>query len=138
MYLEDEIGPEEEEALLREIAKRIWDYGMETAAIMFLETSKPIAYIGAQMGQAVLLPLLNFAGDVPFERGDKYLRIVQSKDNLEKLIQILEYIAIHEKLPEPEFSENKKKDPEVEISSEPEPEGKREEKRKGWKRFFPF
>lgn len=138
MYLEDEIGPEEEEALLREMAKGIWGIGMETAAIMFLETSKPIAYIGAQMGQAVLLPLLNFAGDVPMERGDKYLRVVQSKDNLEKLIQILEYIAIHEKLPEPEFSENRKEDPEAEISPEPEPEDKGEVERKGWKRFLPF
>ena len=138
MYLEDEIGPEEEEALLREMAKGIWGIGMETAAIMFLETSKPLAFIGAQMGQAVLLPLLNFAGDVPMERGDKYLRVVQSKDNLEKLIQILEYIAIHEKLPEPEFSENRKEDPEAEISPEPEPEDKGEEERKGWKRFLPF
>ena len=137
MYLGDEIGPEEAEALLREIAKRIWDYGMETAAIMFLETSKPIAFIGAQMGQAVLLPLLNFAGDVQMERGDKYLSVVQSKDNLEKLIQMLEYIAIHEKLPEPEFSENRKEDQEVETSPDPEPEDKGEE-RKGWKRFLPF
>jgi len=137
VYLGDEIGPEEAEALLREIAKRIWDYGMETAAIMFLETSKPIAFIGAQMGQAVLLPLLNFAGDVQMERGDKYLSVVQSKDNLEKLIQMLEYIAIHEKLPEPEFSENRKEDQEVETSPDPEPEDKGEE-RKGWKRFLPF
>ena len=137
MYLGDEIGPEEAEALLREIAKRIWDYGMETAAIMFLETSKPMAFIGAQMGQAVLLPLLNFAGDVQMERGDKYLSVVQSKDNLEKLIQMLEYIAIHEKLPEPEFSENRKEDQEVETSPDPEPEDKGEE-RKGWKRFLPF
>ncbi len=87
MYLGDEIGPEEAEALLREMAKRIWGYGMETAAIMFLETSKPLAYIGAQMGQALLLPLLNFAGEVPLERGDKYLRVVQSRDNLENLIK---------------------------------------------------
>ena len=138
MYLGDEIGPEEAEALLREIAKRIWDYGMETAAIMFLETSKPMAFIGAQMGQAVLLPLLNFAGDVAMEKGDKYLSVVQSKDNLEKLIQMLEFIAIHEKLPEPEFSENRKEDQEAETSPDPEPEDKGEEERKGWKRFLPF
>jgi len=138
VYLGDEIGPEEAEALLREIAKRIWDYGMETAAIMVLETSKPMAFIGAQMGQAVLLPLLNFAGDAPMEKGDKYLSVVQSKDNLEKLIQMLEYIAIHEKLPEPEFSENRKEDQKVETSPDPEPEDKGEEERKGWKRFLPF
>jgi len=138
VYLGDEIGPEETEALLREIAKRIWDYGMETAAIMVLETSKPMAFIGAQMGQAVLLPLLNFAGDAPMEKGDKYLSVVQSKDNLEKLIQMLEYIAIHEKLPEPEFSENRKEDQEAETSPDPEPEDKGEEERKGWKRFLPF
>jgi hypothetical protein len=138
VYLGDEIGPEEAEALLREMAKRIWGYGMETAAIMFLETSKPLAYIGAQMGQALLLPLLNFAGEVPLERGDKYLRVVQSRDNLENLIKMLEYLAIHEKLPEPEFSENRKEDQEAETSPEPETEDKGEEEKKGWKRFLPF
>ena len=131
------MGPRRQR-LSSEIAKRIWEYGMETAAIMFLETSKPIAYIGAQMGQAVLLPLLNFAGDVPMERGNKYLRVVQSRDNLEKLIQMLEYIAIHEKLPEPEFNENREEEQEAETSPEPETEDKGGEGRTGWKRFLPF
>ena len=139
MYWED-ISPEEEEILIQEMAKLIWGYGMETAAIMFLETSKPIAYIGAQMGQAVLLPLLNFMGEVPLEKGDKYLRVLEKKDSLESLIQTLEYIAIHEELPPLKLSERMEqeepeKTEELEESPSEEPENI---KQKWWKKYFPF
>jgi hypothetical protein len=137
LFWDDEITPEEEEVLLHEIARRIWDYGMESAAMLFLETSKPFAYIGAQMGQVVLLPFLNFLGDDPLLRGDKYIRVLQKHDNVDKLLAILEYISIHEKLPELKLIEGNL------ISEKPPEEPSIEEvdtitEKKGWRRFFPF
>ena len=137
MYWE-EISPEEEEVLTHEMAQLIWGYGMETAAIMFLETSKPIAYIGAQMGQAVLLPILNFMGDVPLEKGDKYLKVIQKKDCLENLIQVLEYIAIHEELPPLKLSERIIPDEELDESQESKPNESEKDEKKWWKKFLPF
>ena len=137
MYWE-EISPEEEEVLIHEMAQLIWGYGMETAAIMFLETSKPIAYIGAQMGQAVLLPILNFMGDVPLEKGDKYLKVLQKKDCLENLIQVLEYIAIHEELPPLKLSERIIPDEELDESQESKPNESEKDEKKWWKKFLPF
>jgi hypothetical protein len=134
----EEISPEEEEVLIHEMAQHIWRYGMETAAIMFLETSKPIAYIGAQMGQAVLLPLLNFMGDVPLEKGDKYLKVLQKKDCLENLIQVLEYIAIHEELPPLKLSERIKPEEKLDESQESKPDESEKAKQKWWKKFLPF
>ena len=137
MFWDDEITPEEEEVLLHEIAKRIWEYGMESAAMLFLETSKPFAYIGAQMGQVVLLPFLNFLGDDPLFKGDKYIRVLQKHDNVDRLLNILEYISINGKLPEMKLtnaqliSDKPPEDPVVE-EEETIPE------KKGRKRFLPF
>ena len=137
MFWDDEITPEEEEVLLHEIAKRIWEYGMESAAMLFLETSKPFAYIGAQMGQVVLLPFLNFLGDDPLFKGDKYIRVLQKHDNVDRLLNILEYISVHEKLPEMKLTNAQL------ISDKPPEEPPVEEKdpaseKKGWRRFLPF
>ena len=137
MFWDYEITPEEEEVLLHEIAKRVWEYGMEAAAMLFLETSKPFAYIGAQMGQVVLLPFLNFLGDDPLYKGDKYIRVLQKHDNVDRLLDILEFISVHEKLPELKLSNAQL------ISDKPpeEPEVIEEEERpekKGWRRFIPF
>ena len=141
MFWDDEITPEEEEVLLHEIAKRIYEYGMETAAMLFLETSKPFAYIGAQMGQVVLLSFLNFMGDDPLYKGDKYMRVLQKHDNVDRLLDILEYISIHDKLPALKLSDAQL------ISERPreEPEQKTipkneevDKERKGWRRFLPF
>lgn len=138
MFWDNEITPEEEEIILHEIAKRIFDYGMETAAMLFLETSKPFANIGAQFGQVALLPFLNFMGDDPLYKGDKYMRVLQKHDNVDQLLDILEYISINEKLPpltltdSQLISEKPKEEEEEPEDLEPKP------KKTGWRRFLPF
>ena len=137
MFWDDEITPEEEEILIHEIAKRIWGYGMESAAMLFLETSKPFAYIGAQMGQVVMLPFLNFLGDDPLYKGDKYMRVLQKHDNVDRLLDVLEYVSIHEKMPDLKLTD-------AQLISErppeepPEEEEKPAPEKKGWRRFIPF
>ncbi len=137
MFWDDEITPEEEEILIHEIAKRIWGYGMESAAMLFLETSKPFAYIGAQMGQVVMLPFLNFLGDDPLYKGDKYMRVLQKHDNVDRLLDVLEYVSIHEKMPDLKLTD-------AQLISErppeepPEEEEKPASEKKGWRRFIPF
>lgn len=137
MFWDEEISPEEEEIIIHEVAKRIFDYGMETAAMLFIETSKPFATIGAQMGQVVLLPFLNFLGDDPLYRGDKYMKVLQKHDNVDKLLDVLEYISIHEKLPPLKLSdaqlisEKPKEEP-------PKDESEPKDKKTGWRKYLPF
>lgn len=50
MYWDLEITPEDEEEMIRNIAEKIHKYGMEVAAILFIESVRPLTYIGAQMG----------------------------------------------------------------------------------------
>ena len=136
MFWDEEITPEEEEILIHEIAKRIWEYGMESAAMLFLETSKPFAYIGAQMGQVVMLPFLNFLGEDPLYKGDKYLRVLQKHENVDRLLNILEYVAVNEKMPDLKLTDAQL------ISERPKPEPPKEDdkvpEKKGWRRFIPF
>ncbi len=137
MFWDDEITPEEEEILIHEIAQRIWGYGMESAAMLFLETSKPFAYIGAQMGQVVMLPFLNFLGDDPLTQGDKYMRVLQKHDNVDRLLDVLEYVSVHEKLPELKLT-NAQLISERPPEEPPEEEEKAVTEKKGWRRFIPF
>ena len=136
MFWDQEITPEEEEVVIHEIAMRIYDYGMETAAMLFLETSKPFANIGAQFGQVALLPFLNFMGDDPLYRGDKYMRVLQKHDNVDTLLDVLEYLSIHDKLPPMKLTDSRlisdkpKEKPEKEAKAKPE--------KTGWRKYLPF
>ena len=129
MFWDEEITEEEEAEVIEWAAQQLYKYGMETAAIMFLESLKPISRYGSSMGQLFLSPMLPFLGDNLMMKGDKAMRIFEEDRNVERLIVRLEELAVNgldseqEQKTEPKYQENK--------------EAPKEEK-KGWRRFLPF
>ncbi len=128
MFLDEEITPEEEAEIIEWTAKQFYRYGLETAAIMFLESLKPISRYGSSMGQVFLSPLLPFLGDNLMFKGDKALRVFQEQANVERLIQRLEELAAEE---DGKVSADKEESKE---QSEDEPP----KEKKGWRKYLPF
>ena len=53
---------------------------------MFLESVKPIVFIGSQMGQFFIAPFLSIFGNL----GIDYIKFFEKRENVEKLLQKLE------------------------------------------------
>ena len=129
MFWDEEITPEDEDEIIEYIARQLYKYGMETAAIMFLESLKPISRYGSSMGQMFVSPLLPFLGDNITVKGDKALRVFEDTQNVERLIQRLEDLAVNGLKSEQEI----KQEPECQEDKEAP-----EEEKKGWRKYLPF
>jgi len=129
MFWDEEVTPDEEARVIEWAAREFHKYGLETAGILFLESGKPLAFIGSQIGSVFVMPFLPFFGDSAYTKGDKFFKVFQKRDNLEKLIKRLE-----------ELSEKGLINEGKEKGSEGEKEGeiKAREEKKGWRRFLPF
>lgn len=132
MFWDEELTPEEEEEIIEWAARQFYKYGMETAAILFLESYKPISRLGTSMGTVFFTPLMPLFGDNTAIRSQKVMKLFQEGKNVEKLIQRLEEIAtkgIH--LEEDEEGSDTETDP-------PETPPEDVEERKGWRKYLPF
>ncbi|MEM3055662.1 MAG: hypothetical protein QW639_00330 [Candidatus Bathyarchaeia archaeon] len=121
MYWDVEVSPEEEEEIIRKAADLIHRYGMDVAAILFIESIKPLTYIGGQMGRFFLSPFLPAFGERIGRGGEKFFTVFEKRENVEKLLRLLEEKAKEEEKPKEE--------------RRPEAQG---EKKRGWRRFLPF
>lgn len=100
LYWDVEVSPEEE--LIRKIAEKVHDYGMEVPGILFLESVKPLTYIGSQMGRVFVSPFLPILGDEIGMTGEKLMRVFEKRENVEKILSRLEELADKEKRKQPE------------------------------------
>ena len=116
MFGNIDVTPEDEEEMIRKAAELLHKYGMNVAGIIFLESVKPLVYIGGQMGRFFLFPFLPFFGEGVSQGSEKFFTVFEKRENVEKLIQLLEKKA-------------KEKE---------EQEKKRSSTKKGWRRFLPF
>ena len=124
MFWDEDITEEEVDEIIEWTAKQFLKYGMETAAILFLESYKPISRLGASMGTVFFTPLLPIFGDNTAMRSEKVLRIFQEEKNVERLIKRLEEIASEEQ------NKSKSNDDENYVSENTE--------KKGWRKYIPF
>jgi hypothetical protein len=124
MFLDEDITEEQVDEIIEWAAKQFFKYGMETAAILFLESYKPISRLGASMGTVFFTPLLPIFGDNTAMRSEKVLRVFQEEKNVERLIKRLEEIASEEK------NKSKSNDDENNVSENTE--------KKGWRKYIPF
>lgn len=88
--LDDEIGPEERDALVDALAKKIVARGLETAAVLFLEMNKPISFLAGQTMIAAspfLIPLFGRHGV------DRYSRLLSEPGSVELIIRRIEELA---------------------------------------------
>jgi ribosomal protein L12E/L44/L45/RPP1/RPP2 len=140
---DSELPAEEVDSILLKAAEKIHLYGMETAAILTLESVKPLVYVGGELSRVVLAPFLPALGPDYNTLGDKLIYVFEDRKNIEKLIQILEKMAAGKYVPpgkegeEPEPEEKPAEgQAEAPVKKEKEPEEKTE--RKGWRRWLPF
>jgi hypothetical protein len=138
-----EVTPEEEEEILWKIARKVHQYGMEIPSIMFLESIKPLSFIGAQMGRFFLSPFLPAFGEDIGIGGEKVMLIFEKRGNVERLIKMVEKLAQEEKeRKEAKKAEKKRKKIQAleQEQSKGDSPGEKPEKlqKKGWRRFIPF
>lgn len=73
--------------MLQKAADAIIKRGLATPGILFLEMHKPLAYIGGQSAIAMAPFIVPFFG---FDFVNDYSRLFAKRDNIERLIQLLE------------------------------------------------
>lgn len=129
MFWDEEITQEEEDEIIEWIAREFYKYGLETAGIMFLESLKPISRYGSSMGQIFISPMLPILGDNLMMKGDKAMRVLERDENVEKLIQRLEDMAVNGVDNEKETKEEPSNKEDEEVVTE---------EKKGWRRLIPF
>ena len=93
---EDEVAPgfeltaKQRDAMVESLAQKVVARGMEVPAVLLLEVTKPVSFL---VSQAVLVagPMLYpFFG---FERIDRFAGFLNSRENVEMLIQRIEELA---------------------------------------------
>jgi hypothetical protein len=102
--------PPEEDAVLEKIAKKVVQWHMTVPAIMFLESIKPLNYIGAQ-AMIFFEPIVQSV--FSFKDYDTFRMAMERRENVENLLRKIEaHDAIaykHEKLYKKKFKEERKK-----------------------------
>jgi len=124
LFWDQKPTPEEEERFIRKAAEIIHKYGMDTVAIMFLDMSKPLVYIGGQLGRFFISPFLLMFSEKMSSLGEKFFTIFEKRENVEKLIKLLEDMTKEE-------SEKAKKEKGSNVK-----EGC--PKKRGWRRMLPL
>jgi len=81
-----ELTPEEEARMIDRIADEVIKRKLETVAIMFLESIKPMSYVGSQLAMVFVGPFLAIFGDL----GINYIKFFDKRDNVEKLLLKIE------------------------------------------------
>jgi hypothetical protein len=120
MMWEDPSEKEKDE-MIKKTAETIYKYDMDLVAILVLESIKPLASVGGQLGRYMVAPFIPFIS----ERTIPYMATFQDKENVERLIKELEEHGRQEE----ELRKKLKEAEKVEKGSE---------KKSGWRRFLPF
>jgi hypothetical protein len=137
-----EVPQEEADEVLRLAAEKIHQYGMETIAIMTLETLKPMVFIGGELSRVVIAPFLPALGPDYNLLAEKLLLVFEDRKNIEKLIQMLEAMASGEyeapKEKTKSFSDLLKQEKKEIENTEQKKDASDDAEKKGWRRWLPF
>lgn len=138
--LPEELSDEEVDEIIRKTAEKIHQYGMETVAILTLESVKPLVYIGGEMSRLMISPFLPALGPAANELGENLINVFEERENVEKLIVILEEMARGEYSKEEENQEaGAPEEEEEKTDSDQVPDERSEpEKEKTWRDWLPF
>ena len=132
MYWDTEVTSEDEDDMIRNIAQKIHEQKLDAAAIIMIESIKPLSYVGAQMGRIFISPFLPIFGKNIGIGGEKFLQVFEKRENVEKLIEAVEELTREEE-------EQKKAEKAKKLEKKNAETGTGEAlKKKGWRRFLPF
>ncbi|MCJ7638200.1 MAG: hypothetical protein MUO21_11985 [Nitrososphaeraceae archaeon] len=112
-YKDLDITPEEEERIIQKIAEKILSLQMETIAILLLESSKPLVWIGGELGRFLISPFVPAISEDLGIKTEKLFRIFEQRPNVERLIKKIETMIIENEKKKKEIkkkTENKPKD----------------------------
>ena len=132
LYWDVEVTPEEQEEIIQKIAQTIHKYGMDVAAILMIESVRPLSFIGAQMGRLFLSPVLPAISEDVGISGEKLFQIMEKHENVDKLIQAIEKLTQEEEERKKAEKAKKQEEKKAKMVEGGEPE------KKGWRRFLPF
>ena len=140
MYYDVEVTPKDEEEFIEKVAQKIHEYEMETAAILLLESSKPLVWIGGEMGRFFISPFVPVISDKWGITSEKFFLIFEKRENIEKLLKRLEELTREEeaKAKEAKRVANEKKEAEKKAAEEAKAQGSQQsqaEKKGLLKRF---
>jgi hypothetical protein len=90
LFWDIELTPEEIEEVIQEAYKKISEYKMETVSILTLESLKPFSYVGGELVRAALSPVMPALGEGLGLTSEKMLQVFEDRENIERLIQLLE------------------------------------------------
>jgi hypothetical protein len=87
---DEELSENSRDELIDSLANRAVKHGMASPAILFLEMHKPFGYLA---GQAAILGSGFLGPFVGMKKLQQYSKLVQNRDNVEKLIVKIEQLA---------------------------------------------
>ena len=87
---DEDLSEEEVEKVLKATAAKIHSLGMDLIAILALESVKPVSNIGGELSRMIFSPFLPALGPDYNMMGDKLIYVFQRRENIEKLIKMLE------------------------------------------------
>jgi len=128
LFRVDKVTTQEEEEMIRKAADKICEHGMDLPAVLFLQSFKPLAYVGGQLGRFMVFPFLYVLGGSITQGAEKFFMIFENRNNLEKLIKLVE-----ENTEKKDLAKNKKGDSEKKAKKPEKTQPKR-----SWRRLLPF
>ncbi|MEO0093421.1 MAG: hypothetical protein ABIK67_04120 [candidate division WOR-3 bacterium] len=75
--------------IIHKVAQKVVDLRLTTIAIVFLESSKPLSFIGSQL-MVFFQPI--FTAVFPFTQYDEFAALLEDRKNIELLIQEIEQL----------------------------------------------
>jgi len=131
LYWDIEVTSEDEDEMIMKIAHKIHEYGLDVAAVLMIESFKPLSYVGAQMGRFFVSPFLPALGENIGIGGEKLFQIFEKRENVEKLIKAVEELTREEEERKKVEKAKKLEEKRAKIEAGEAP------KKKGWRRFLP-
>jgi hypothetical protein len=101
-----ELPPERAQLLIEKLAQWVIKHGLETPAILFLESIKPLSFIGSQMFLMYGVPMLGIVID-EYETSE-FALLFEDRENVEALLKKIEELAREADRKKKEKKEEKK------------------------------
>ena len=79
--------PPEDEQLLTAVARRVAQYRMEVPAVLFLESVRPMNFVGSQ-AMIFFAPLVQAL--FPMPQYERFAKLLEDRENLERLARLIE------------------------------------------------
>lgn len=98
LYMSESLDPQERDKFIDTIAKEVVHRHLAAPAIVLLESSKPLSFVASQT-MIFFDPIVKLA--VPVKNYSKFQKILEDRDNIERLITAIE------KYEDAKFSKNK-------------------------------